>query len=300
MPSAPDTGNGGGPDRGYPPVGRLLPVGGGVVHALTTGDGPDVVLLHGASGNLRDFTFDLVGRLAQSFRVTAFDRPGLGHSDPLHEHGESPSEQAAVLDAAAEMLGIGRAVIVGHSFGGAVAMAWALEHPDRAVAVVSLAGATMPWPGELGPWYRIASTALGAATVVPLVSGWLPDSVARNSVAAIFAPQPAPAGYLDHVGIPLTLRRSAVLRSNVRQVAGLKPHVTAMARRYPGLSIPVEILHGTVDTIVPIAVHARPMAALLPDARLTELPGVGHMPHHAAPDATLAAIRRAAQRAALN
>ncbi|SNS41893.1 alpha/beta fold hydrolase [Tropicimonas sediminicola] len=300
MPSAPGTGNGGGPDLGYPPIGRLLPVGGGMVHALTTGSGPDVVLLHGASGNLRDFTFDLVGRLARDFRVTAFDRPGLGHSDPLHADGESPAEQAAVLDAAAGMLGLGRAVIVGHSFGGSVAMAWALEHPERVAAVVTLAGATMPWPGDLGPWYRIASTTFGAATVVPLVSGWLPDSYARNSVASIFAPQQPPDGYLEHVGIPLTLRRAAVLRSNVRQVAGLKPHVAAMARRYPGLSVPVEIVHGTADTIVPAAVHAHPMSRLLPTARLTELPGIGHMPHHVAPDATLAAIRSAAVRAGLN
>ncbi len=72
-----------------------------------------------------------------------------------------------------------------------------------------------------------------------------------------------------------------------------------MARRYPGLSIPVEILHGTVDSIVPIAVHARPMAAVLPDARLTELPGVGHMPHHARPDAARAAIDAVARRAGL-
>ncbi len=285
--------------RDYPPTGPLLKVGAGQIHAHVQGSGPDVILIHGASGNTRDFTWDLVGRLAGRFRVIAFDRPGLGHSEALHDRGESPAEQAAVLNAAAGLLGVTRAVLVGHSYGGAVAMAWALDHPGRVGAVMSLAGATMPWPGDIGPWYRIASSDLGAATVVPLVSALVPQSVPRKSIEAIFAPQPAPEGYADHVGVDLTLRTRA-LRANARQVGGLKPHVTAMALRYPTLQIPVEVVHGTADTIVPLTVHSRPMTVLLPDAHLTELPGVGHMPHHVAPEATVVAIDRAAARAGLN
>ena len=271
-----------------------------MVHAHVEGGGPDVILLHGASGNLRDFTFDLAGRLAHRFRVTAFDRPGLGHTDPLHDGGDSPAEQAAVLDLAAGTLGIDRAVVLGHSYGAAVAMAWALGHPARVAAVVVVAGATMPWPGSLGPWYRIAARRLGGAVVVPLVSTLTPRRVVDRSVAAIFAPQRVPKGYIEHIGIPLTLRRAGTLRATTRQVAGLKPHVTEMARSYPALALPVEIVHGTADALVPARVHARPMARLLPDATLTELSGIGHMPHHAAPEATVAAVIRAAARAGLN
>ena len=46
-----------------------------------TGEGPDVVLIHGAFGSLRDFTFDLSDRLSERYRVIAFDRPGLGYTD---------------------------------------------------------------------------------------------------------------------------------------------------------------------------------------------------------------------------
>ncbi|TCO69038.1 alpha/beta fold hydrolase [Rhodovulum euryhalinum] len=285
------------PDRAaqlYPPTGRLLQVRGRTVHAHVEGRGPAVILLHGASGNTRDFTFSLVGRLARRYRVVAFDRPGLGHSDPLHGNGESPAEQAAHLDAAAAQLGIGRSVIVSHSYGAAVAMAWALNHPARAAGVVTLAGVTMPWPGNLGGFYSFASSGLGSA----LLSTFAGRSTAESAARRIFAPQRPPAGYLDYFGIELALR-PASLRTSARQVDGLKPRLAAMAARYPGLKTPVEIVHGTADGAVGIDIHSRALARRLPNARLTELPGIGHMPHHAAPAATLAAIDRAAARAGL-
>jgi pimeloyl-ACP methyl ester carboxylesterase len=284
--------------RLYPPTGPLLTIGGRRVHAHVQGRGPAVILLHGASGNVRDFTFDLVGRLAPRYRVIAFDRPGLGHSEALHDRGESPWEQAVHLDAAAEALGVGRAVVVGHSFGGAVAMAWAMARPARAAAVVSLAGATNPWAGGLGPWYAIAASRLGGATVVPLLAALAPRARAEEFLAAIFRPQPVPAGYAAHIGIDLALRPEQI-RANARQVHVLKAHLQAMAARYGDLRLPVEILHGDADRIVPLAVHGARLAAQVPGARLTVLPGVGHMPHHADPRATLAVIDRAARRAGL-
>jgi pimeloyl-ACP methyl ester carboxylesterase len=72
-----------------------------------------------------------------------------------------------------------------------------------------------------------------------------------------------------------------------------------MSQGYAQLALPVEILHGTADTIVPASVHALPLSAVLPDATLTLLPGIGHMPHHADPAAVVAAIDRAAARARL-
>ncbi len=284
--------------RLYPPTGPVLTVAGRRVHAHVEGRGPAVILLHGASGNTRDFTFDLVGRLARRYRVIAFDRPGLGHSEPLHDRGESPLEQAVHLDAAAEALGVRRAVIAGHSFGGAVAMAWALARPARAAAVVSLAGATNPWAGGLGPWYGIAASRFGGATLVPLVAALAPRSRAEAFLGAIFRPQRVPEGYVAHIGIELALRPEQI-RTNARQVNGLKPHLEAMAARYGELRLPVEILHGDADRIVALAVHGARLAAMVPGARLTTLAGVGHMPHHADPQATAALIDRAARRAGL-
>ncbi|WP_243695786.1 alpha/beta fold hydrolase [Rhodovulum marinum] len=180
---------------------------GRTVHAHVEGRGPAVILVHGASGNLRDFTFSLSGQLARKgYRVIAFDRPGLGYSGALHGRGESPAEQAAQLDAAAAQLGVGQAVIVGHSYGAAVAMAWALTQPGRAAGVVTLAGATMPWPGALKSFYTVASSGLGSA----LISAFATQETATRALRSIFAPQRPPRGYIDHVGIDLALRPAAL------------------------------------------------------------------------------------------
>jgi pimeloyl-ACP methyl ester carboxylesterase len=286
-------------EASYPPSGRLLMVEGIKVHADTRGRGPDVILIHGASGNLRDFTFAFADRLArQGFRVTAFDRPGLGWTDAPEQGVDSPFEQARILREAARGLGLRKPVLVGHSYGGAVAMAWALQHPAEVGAIVSLAGATMPWPGELGPWYRITGSDFGQAAVLPLISAFAPQSRAEGAIATIFAPDPVPSGYAGHIGAGLTLR-TETLRANAVQVGRLKPYVSAMVEGYPRLTLPVEVVHGTADRIVGIDIHARAMMDLLPNARLTVLEGVGHMPHHARPQESAEAVIRAARRAGL-
>jgi len=283
-------------EAAYPPLGRFVTVEGMRVHAVQEGSGPDVVLLHGASGNLRDFTFDLVGRLSSDFRVTAFDRPGMGWTDDPGEEAASPLFQADILRAAAAEMGVLRPIVVGHSYGGAVAMGWALRAPSATAGVVSLAGATHPWPGGLGPLYPLANTTFGRRALVPAVSALTPDAAVDTFIDRVFAPQVPPDGYADYVGAGLALRRDS-FRSNTLQLNALKAHLEVMAPLYPQLRLPLEIVHGDADRTVGLDYHARRLADDVPGARLTVLPGVGHMPHFADPDAVIAAIRRVAERA---
>jgi len=285
-------------EAAYPPTGRIVTVDGRRIHAHVQGSGPDLVLIHGASGNTRDFTFALVDRLAQDYRVIAFDRPGLGWSDDMGPDGISPMMQAALLQKAAAGLGVKRPIVLGHSYGGSVAMAWGLTATPDTAALVIVSGATMPWPGGLGPFYAVTGSRIGAATVIPAIAAFASPSQAEGVIGGIFAPAPPPAGYADYVGAALTMRRDS-LRVNAAQVTGLKPHVTRMAVEYPKLDLPVEILHGQADTIVPPQIHAIPLSQRLPDAALTLLPDAAHMPHHTHPDAVIAAIHRAATRAGL-
>jgi pimeloyl-ACP methyl ester carboxylesterase len=285
-------------EAAYPPTGQLIDIDGRAVHAHVEGSGPDLVLIHGASGSTRDFTFSLVKALAPRYRVVAFDRPGLGWSDDIGPDGTSPMAQASILRAAADRLGVRRPIVLGYSYGGAVALAWALGDRASVAALVILAGATMPWTGGLGTWYALTSTALGRAAVIPLVTAFVPTVKSEAIINGIFAPDPVPEGYAGYLGAGLTLRR-AVLSANARQVNALKAHVTAMARQYGELDLPVEILHGDNDPTVPHLIHALPLARILPDAAVTLLPGVGHMPHHADPGAVIAAIDRAGARAGL-
>ena len=105
-------------------------------------------------------------------------------------------------------------------------------------------------------------------------------------------------GYVDYIGGLLALRLET-FRANARQVNTLRPHVVKMETRYPELRLPIEIVHGTADTTVPIKVHSEELIKIVPSARLTRLEGVGHQPHQVDEAAAIAAIDRAAWRASL-
>ena len=284
--------------RDFPPEGQILDVNGTQVHAVVTGDGPDLVLIHGASGNTRDMTFSLAPRLAERYRVIVFDRPGLGYTDRLNTTGATLVQQATLLRAAAQQLGADRPVIMGQSYGGAVALAWAAQYPDDVAALIPVAAASNPWDTGLGWFYDVTSSGWGQALVVPPLTAFVPQWVVKSSVEAVFAPQEAPKGYSDSIGAPLTLRRVS-LRANADQRANLLGEIKALVPLYGQITAPTEILHGTADTTVGLEIHSEKLVRQVNGANLTRLPGIGHMVQHVAEDDVIAAIDRAAKRAGL-
>ena len=286
-------------ERSYPPEGQFLDVQGTRVHVLVKGTGPDLVLIHGASGNLRDFTFRMVDLLADRYRVIVFDRPGLGYTDRLGPEGSSIARQAALLQAAAAQLGAERPIVLGQSYGGAVALAWATGHPDTLCALVTVAAVSHPWPTGLPQFYKVTSHPLGQAVAVPLLTAFVPESYVQKAIEGVFAPQAEPPGYAAHIGAPLTLRRQS-LRANADQRASLKKEVRDLVPHYPQIAVPTEILHGDADDTVNLTIHSVALAQAIPDAKLTVLEGTGHMPQHTDTDAVLSAIDRAATRAGLH
>lgn len=275
----------------FPPTGQFVQVDGRQVHAIVAGAGPDVVLIHGASGNARDVTLALQADLAKTFRVTAFDRPGLGWSDPIAD--DSLKGQAIHLARAAQALGISDPVLVGQSYGGSVALAWALHAPLKPKSLVLISAPSLPWPGKLDIWYRITKTAPGRAIALPLAAAFVPESVVDAAITGVFAPDPVPEGYGQAIAAPLALRLGS-LGVNAAHVNALRDQLVAMEPLYAGLTLPIEVLHGSADTIVPLAIHSDPLSHLLPNARLTTLEGTGHMPHFSRRTEVLAAITRAA------
>ncbi|MFN4060447.1 MAG: alpha/beta fold hydrolase [Paracoccus hibiscisoli] len=282
----------------FPPTGQLIDVQGTTVHVDIRGSGPDLILLHGASGSSRDFTFALADRLAERYRVLAFDRPGLGWTEDIGAQTPNPIAQAELLRAAADQLGVRRPVVLGHSYGGAVALAWGLRAPGDTAALVIVSGATMPWPGTLTGWYAFLETPFGDRVGPPLLTALAPVSLGNRIMAGIFEPQAVPPGYADYIGVGLAARRGNY-RANASQINTLRAYLRVISPQYPRLTMPVEVIHGARDTIVPASVHALPLSDALPDAALTILPDQGHMPQHGDPQAIIDAVDRAAARAGL-
>lgn len=282
----------------HPPTGQFVVVDGVRLHVQIMGGGEQtVVLIHGSSGNLRDFSHGLAPVLAERYRVIAVDRPGLGWSDAAPEN-ELLETQARLIQAVAAHFGADKPIVLGQSYGGAVALCWATLMPDRLSAVVPVSAVTHPWDTGLGAYYTLLSSALGQWAVIPMITAFVSEAKVHDEIDKTFRPQPAPAGYADHFGTDFTIRR-APLRRNALQRRQLLWQIEALSERYGGISVPIEMVHGDADPIVSHRIHSDRLAAQHPGARLTTLPGIGHMPHHVSIPDVVAAVDRAAQRATL-
>ncbi|WP_224817071.1 alpha/beta fold hydrolase [Hasllibacter sp. MH4015] len=274
----------------YPPAGQFVEVDGTRVHYVEAGEGPPVVLIHGSSGNVNDWTFDMFARLSGNYRVIAFDRPGLGYTQMIGPNALA-ADQARLLADAAAAIGADAPIVVGHSYGGAIALAWALERPENVSGLLILAGASHPWDTGIGTYYTLLSHPISGPIMASLLAAWVPDSVVAANIEGVFAPQTAPDGYAEHFGPGLTLRRFSLLE-NARQRASLLPQIEDMASRYGEITAPMEILHGDADATVGLHIHSEPLSRAVPNGNLVVMEGVGHMPHHADPEAIVDAIDR--------
>jgi pimeloyl-ACP methyl ester carboxylesterase len=285
-------------ERRHPPGGRFIEVDGLRQHVMEMGPRPDtqsappVVLLHGAGANLQDMRLALGEVLAARHGIILVDRPGFGFSGRKGGGGNSPVDQAAVLREVLDQLGVDRAILVGHSWGGTMALAFALDYPQRVAGLVLIAPPTHP-----GLW-RI--TKLNALLATPI--GWLFAHTLALPFGAIligpgsrtaFLPQPLPHRYVKRTAAMLVLR-PATLLANWADVGGLEAFLAHQADRYGELTAPTIALTGDRDPLVPPEHHAMKLAAAVPAAKVEVLPGFGHMLHHAAADRVAAAVEEVA------
>lgn len=286
-------------EESHPPEGQFLTANGHKIHVIVRGQGPDLVLIHGASGSTRDMTFELVSHLEDRYRVLIFDRPGLGYSDRINTSGATLIQQAEILSLAAAQLGAHRPIVMGQSYGGGVALAWAAHFPNRLAALVPVAAVSSIWASPLDRLYRIMSHKWLGPIAIPLLTAFVSDSYVDKVMTSIFTPQDEPKGFGKYFGPGLTLRRKT-LRANALQRANLLDEIHALLPFYNKISVPTEIIHGDEDITVPAWNHAERLVTRIPGAILTLLPGVGHMPQHVAPSDVAAAIDRVSTRAGLH
>ena len=266
-------------ERRFPPAGSFVTVTGRAIHFIDLPaddpDQPTLVFIHGASGNLRDPMLAFRAALAGRYRLVFIDRPGHGYSERGSGPGISaPLEQARVIREVMRARGIDRAIIVGHSWGGAVAAALAVDAPEVVAGLMLLAPATHPWPGGIEWYYSVATTPVIGPLFARTILVPAAESMVQGSLKEVFAPSPEPPSYLAAAAIPLVFRPAEFL-ANAEDVANLKVQVTAMAPRYRQITAPTVIIAGAGDTVVRNDLHAEALAREIAGARLITLPQAG-------------------------
>jgi pimeloyl-ACP methyl ester carboxylesterase len=279
--------------RAYPAQGKMIEVAGATLHVVAIGPreaaGPPVVMIHGASSNLETMRQPLGELLAGNHRVILIDRPGHGWSTRARQEDSTPAIQGGMIEEALEKLGVGRAILVVHSWAGALGARMALDYPQRVAGLVMLAPVAYPWPGGVG-WYnkRVTTPVIGPllAYTITLPLGTL---LTGPGARAVFLPQTMPPDFVGNTATPLLLRPRAFL-ANARDLVTLKAAVAEQAPRYGDIDAPTVVITGDTDNTVSPNIHSRPFAAAVPKAKLIVLPGVGHMVQNAAPELVMREI----------
>jgi len=249
--------------------------------------GHHVVLLHGQPGSRADWQ-QVAERMPGGLNVVALDRPGYGAS---RQAAGGFVVNAAAVVAELDGRGIGRAVLVGHSYGGGVALSVAGLAPERVEALVLLASVG---PGCLTGWDRLLAAPV-AGEVCAFTAWRLTPWLARARLAAIARRQRRPIAADEHVNWQIWGHahhdHGPVWRSFLTEQRALVHELDSLTARLAAVVQPVLLVADPHDTLVPVGT-AHQLAAILPDARVELVTGVGHhLPRRAAPQ-TAAAIAR--------
>ena len=268
---------------------KFVTVDGTRLHFVIRGAGRPVVLIHGNPGSTQDWT-RVFGSLAANHKVIAFDRPGHGRSE-RPKHGDTTVEvQARLLHDALKQLHIEHPIVVGHSWGGALALVYAISYPKEVSGVALVAPAvyesqdgvslltSLPAVPVIGDAVNFVLTPLFAATFV------------RRELKKAFSPDPVPKNYLRSVLSEWT--RSKKVKAYSLDEASLNDSLKKFSPRYPEISVPVSILAGDSDLIVSEKDQAERLNKALPKSNLIVLPRTGHQIPFTHPQAVVDEVER--------
>lgn len=270
-------------ERRHPPVGRFITVDGVRLHYVERGTGRPLVLLHGMGSLLQDFATSVLDELARDGRVIAFDRPGYGYSERPGRMVWTPDRQARLIHMAATRLGGERPIVLGHSWGVLVALAYALRYPHQTAAVVLLGGYAFPERRldlEMMGLFRVP--VLGALlrnTIAPFA---MRLTMPRTLREGVFAPNQIPPRFAREFPLALSYRPSQI-RAVAEEALMLRPAAATLARHYREVAVPVIILAGESDRLLDARHHAIRLHRAIPYSTAKIVPRTGHMIHHAAP-----------------
>lgn len=286
-------------ERTVPMVGKRENVPGGAIHYVEMGprDAQTLVMIHGLSGQMHNFTYGLTALLAPDFRVIVVDRPGCGYSTSDGDDLAALTEQARMIGALLDSLDVTNPVLVGHSLGGATALAMALDRPDKVAALALLCPLTQDQdtpPDVFKPLLLRSGfirRLIGHTIAVPMAK-----YTASTVLAQVFKPENCPDDFLVNGGGALGMRPQSFVAASSDLVA-VQSSMERQTMRYADeLKTPGGVLFGADDAILSPAIHGRAMQAF--GLSYDELPGRGHMIPITAPEECAEFVRRVAAQVA--
>lgn len=279
----------------HPPIGKFVDIGMSKVHYVEKGSGTPVIMIHGSDGTLFNFHRSIFELVSTEFHAIAVDRPGHGYSDtPHHRALTIPFHAEAVREAVARM-GIRRPIVIGYSYGGAIALKWAAEHPEEIAGLVLISPAAYPERHYLAVLAYIAGIPFLGPLLVNTVFVPMALPQARIWAARAFRPDPLPAGVMDTVlAFSLRPKQFAAFAEEMRH---FYQDLKAQTDQYDKITLPTAILAGEDDILLTTSNQAVRLQKTLPHATLRLFPNTGHELHHKHRQETLAAIREIAAKA---
>ncbi len=278
-------------EAAVPPMGAIVTIDGARIHYVDLGEGPPVVMLHGLAGNVRNYTQTVATELARTHRVILIDRPGSGYSERPNSTTASIQSQADVIHRVIEELSLQRPVIVGHSLGGSVALAYAARYPEDLAHLVLLApAATQVEPRPPIDKFKVDSAFVREALAYTVA---IPASKrsGTETLRVIFSPQTPPEDF-GTAGGALLSRRPGQIIANFEDMSALNDGLAALASELPTIRTQTTVLFGLEDAILDPQTHLEALRRL-PAATIEELPDAGHMLMYADPGTVIEAVRAA-------
>jgi pimeloyl-ACP methyl ester carboxylesterase len=272
-----------------PMDGQRIDIGGDRIHYVDRGEGPPIVFVHGLSGQMRNFAWLPIDELAQHHRVILIDRPGTGYSTRGAHSAANVYAQAETVVRFFKTLGLEKPVLVGHSLGGAIALAVALNHPE-AVSRLALIAPLTHAQTEVPKAFR--ALVIRSAFVRRLVARTLatPIGLATSSTVLkqVFAPEAVPPDFPLRGGGMLSLRPQGFLGASEDLVAVEGANDLAeMEQRYAQLEVDTDVLFGRDDIVLNWIRHGDALRRRSKRVALKVVEG-GHMLPVTAPQVTAA------------